>query len=339
MLTLTSTQRGNELVRAFTQFQSDPIKTLNLIYEFGRGWKEKTAREKISLAFMGMVVPALVTQIIQSGGNRNPLNDPEGYARTMVNSVSGGIPLLGMMLDAGTGWLADEIYKARGGIPDRKWTQYISNLTPTSISAYSDLLKATADSSDDKLLKIARATAALTGAPWLAVERAVKNGKKVAYTGDWRYVFWSEEALKPHGIEFDMLKRATKPADWQQLIPLIKWYDRLNDDKKQAFLLQVARALHYPGADAAEGVMHKIHETLLHEGELIQGKIKKLDGRYGAGLLDKDEYETTMEKLKKELSVYMRKRGEIPKLPDEPTYNFPVGDGAPEDTLNGTTGD
>ena len=219
IINLPDAYRRNEFFRWFSSFTNQLNKNYNLFQRATKGFKgNKKQSFKI---FLGFAISGAMIQIVNKGFGLSTLwEEPDELARTTLNTVTGGHPLLGMISDYG----ARSIIAGQRKEAGYKVSPWYGNLAEASIPplarGWMDLLEAAGETTSqgevskrynskkrkeiaDKRItkaldKSIRGTMMIFGIPgYYPLSYTVKNWDTFTATNDPRYLMMSKSSLSP----------------------------------------------------------------------------------------------------------------------------------------------
>ena len=219
--------RGNEFMRMFTQFQSDPTKTLNMLIEFKNHIDEMDASDIINLVLFAVIAPAMYSYMIRN--LRWPWEEPEEVGKEAERSIVSAIPIFGNLFDAMATVGIDQLKKLRGVPVDKSTYSYLSDMDVPLLSSVGTIGEGFTQGKPSKIVEgVAQAAGFPAGGQ---VSRVIENGNIAIKHGDAKYLITSKKAANK---EFDQViaARKTMPNDKRKPAEVMRnraWANRVYD--------------------------------------------------------------------------------------------------------------
>jgi diguanylate cyclase (GGDEF)-like protein len=316
LITLPSLYRGGELMRSFSIFTSDMSKTFNMLYELagrisrdmkytpGKGnipeFEKDRLRTTFQIAAATFIIAPMLTYAL-GHGFRLPWEDPEGWAKETIKNISGGIPILGQILDAIVGFGADKVKELRGGKPNKFWVEYTKNIDIPPFLVLEKMIDAIATG---KIPKIVDAMAMILGIPYSQINRTRKGMKQVAETKDWRYAVWSEQMLRDPSIAAAMAERAKNAGKWQEKKKLLDWFNKMPEEKRTEWLKKAERVTGMNAGAIIDRIL-KYSDQLPDQPDRFMKQRDQLIDKRADGEIDEAEFNEKMDKIAKDEKKFM----------------------------------
>ncbi len=301
LITLPAAMRASGLLRAFSMFKSDPSKTFNLLYELTGevASGKKQFKDNAYALSMILIVAPVITTIIKNGG-RMPWDDPEDFAKELVNNWADGIPLLGQILNAAMVYAGREIRKARGVKADNLAALFASDQNLPPLELFNSIQQGLAQG---RALPLIDATAMLAGIPFSQIKRTWKGSKLVQETGDWRYVIWPEYAIGGNTLVESMQSRVKRAKDWRDRLQFVKYWQNKSQIQRTRFVEEMARKERMALGAVWESIDKLLNRAYSEDG-YFDKKFQRLDASFEQGEIDLSEYQEKATEIEREWQEY-----------------------------------
>jgi hypothetical protein len=237
LLSSSMFMRGNEFMRMFTQFQSDPTKTLNMLLEFKNHIKEMDVADTANLIIFAVIAPAMFSYMVRN--LRWPWDEPEEVGKEAERSIVSSIPIFGAIFDAAATVGLDQIKRLRGVPVDKSGYDYITDMDVPLLSSASTVAEGI---TRGKPLKIVEGVAQAVGVPAGGQIKRIIEGIDISIKhGNAKYLITSKKAVNK---EFDQVIAAHKTMPSEKRSPTEvmrnrawanKVYESWSPEKKKAF--------------------------------------------------------------------------------------------------------
>jgi len=235
VVTLPGIYRGSGKLRAMMIFTNDLSKNINMLWDMIEEWNLTKHKDKAVMAFWLFVMPALIVHMVR---NLMRWDSPEELAKVGVSQFSGGLPLVGPMIDAGVGLSADITKEWRGVIPDRKWTNYVADNGISTLGFMDDIAEGVARGNFAKAAGGVAEGAGLpvtTGRQLFDVAADVATGNYGSIVPD---LLLTKGAQKEESVFSGMYDRIYKKhgnKTDQRRYEFSRWYEQQSEEAKNAF--------------------------------------------------------------------------------------------------------
>jgi hypothetical protein len=275
LIALPENFAGSWLLRALSQFKSDPMKGLNLLYELASTAKEKGAVATTGTALVAFMLPAVFAYIVQHGGGL-PWDEPEEWGKELVGSVTGGVPVFNALIESAMIGAGNVSKRLRGVKPGPGFEP-----KALDIPGLTGLLNIEKGLSKGKADKIAEGLIEIFGVPMGSQGLRLAESFTDPLTGDWREYIWSDYMLKQETVETTMIKKAlsSKREDAKELAQYI---NKLEPNEKERFRVMVQ-------IEEANRLLKKIEKAVVEKKipkavadtrrRLVKDRIRELKGK------------------------------------------------------------
>jgi hypothetical protein len=252
LLMMPKLYRSGLMGRLVSLFNSDPMKSYNMLYEAAMTAGGRTLADNMYRGSMMFVFPPLFYWMSQF--LRWPWEDWEGVARFMVNNVTGGLGILGQVVDIVFGVGTDLLAEAEGKRPRHEWLRFSGQF---NIPVYSAAQKAaevfagksewTEDWTKKKAVAFTEGMidvfSMLKGIPYPGIKRLYQGGAKIIEGAQAktltamdaiRYVTIAKSRMQPNTLQAAMQWRLGTD-DWKERKKFIEWYRGLDTEKQEKF--------------------------------------------------------------------------------------------------------
>jgi hypothetical protein len=250
LIMMPSIYRGGVLQRMFSQFNSDPNKTINLLYQMAHTMKSRGLVNTGFEAMMVVLIPGTIFYMVQNAF-KVPWDDPEEWGRFVVNNQTSGIPLLGTIIDIAMGGMIDVAAEMRGKKPNYLWARYAGDFNMPLSEPFETMSKALSrpyatagEKAKSVSLAFLDAFFMFVGVPYGQIKRSVQGMKRVAELeakGEEvgigkkiKYFIWPAYKVEPNTVESAMKTRLMS-TKWQDRKRFVEWYGALSAEKRTKF--------------------------------------------------------------------------------------------------------
>ena len=300
-------QRGGDMYRAFTQFLSDAVKAYNLLDETAQAWKTLPPSQKASYIVLGILVPALITHIIRTGGE--PLKDPLNYAKELITQVTGALPFVGQVVDYATIYGINKIKKhALGQQVNNFSLTYAGDVDAPALSMASDI--ATELTAADRaktpgkvMYHLFNAVALAIGLPGGGqIKRTWGGIEETAKTGDARNLILPKAAVqKPKHTMINILNKTSRP--WNEERGFLQFYNALSPDAKSRFIERAMSELQLTMPEVIEKI-DAVQESYFLQDRKFDAKERSLERKLEESEITKQEYDEKVQVLQRDRTKY-----------------------------------